>query len=680
MSAKHAETIVESGTEVFIPLNKLKKSPNNARKTPHSEAAIEAYAASIAAKGILQNLVVEPELDTDGAATGFYFVTIGEGRRLAQLLRVKRKEIKKTEPIRCIVDTANDPHEISLDENVTRENMHPADQFEAFKKLADERGFGAEEIAARFGVTPHVVRQRLRLGAVSPKLMEIYRNGDLALDQLMAFAITEDHARQEAAFERLSYNRDASTIRRLLTETHVAATDRRAVFVGAEKYTEVGGTILRDLFTEDRGGYFEDVALLDMLVVAKLGREANALMEAEGWKWAQVFLDYPHSHGLRRIYPQAVELSAEDQAALDAAKGEFDSLTAQHEGDEELPDEVDARFGELEAEIERLEAKRQAYDPADIARCGAFVILNHDGTVRIERGFVRAEDEKPEPEAQDVSGEGEGGAHRPMSDGGTGPNGEPEGERLDGEDEDDDGHKPLSDILIRDLTAHRTLGLRLALSEQPEVAIVAVTHALSAQIFYRGADAHVLDIRPASAMLASHADGIEDTKAGKAWADHHARWAAQMPRDVTGLWTFVVELDHDSRMALFAHCVALTVNAVKLPMERKPRAMATADRLAEAVSLDMTAHWTPTARSYFGRVTKSHILDAVREAVSIEAADRMADMKKQDMAEAAEQLVVATGWLPALMRTPRAAQERAEPPQADAVTGTNPDTYSVAAE
>jgi ParB family transcriptional regulator, chromosome partitioning protein len=77
MSAKHAETIAESGTEIFIPLNKLKKSPNNARKTPHSEAAIEAYAASIAAKGILQNLVVEPELDGDGTATGFYAVSIG---------------------------------------------------------------------------------------------------------------------------------------------------------------------------------------------------------------------------------------------------------------------------------------------------------------------------------------------------------------------------------------------------------------------------------------------------------------------------------------------------------------------------------------------------------------------------------------------------------------------------
>jgi ParB family transcriptional regulator, chromosome partitioning protein len=316
MSAKHAETIVESGTEIFIPLNKLKKSPKNARKTPHSEAAIEAYAASIAAKGILQNLVVEPELDGDGMATGFYSVTIGEGRRLAQLLRVKRKEIKKTEPIRCIVDTANDPHEISLDENVTRENMHPADQFEAFKKLAEERGFGAEEIAARFGVTPHVVRQRLRLGAVSPRLMQAYRDGELTLEQLMAFAIAEDHARQEAVYERLSYNRDASTIRRLLTETHAAATDRRAIFVGAEAYTEAGGTILRDLFTEDRGGYFEDVALLDLLVTGKLGRAADALRKAEGWKWTEAHLDFPHAHGLRRTYPHPVELSAEDQAAV----------------------------------------------------------------------------------------------------------------------------------------------------------------------------------------------------------------------------------------------------------------------------------------------------------------------------------------------------------------------------
>ena len=43
-------------------------------------------------------------------------------------------------------------------------------------------------------------------------------------------------------------------------------------------------------------------------------------------------------------------------------------------------------------------------------------------------------------------------------------------------------------------------------------------------------------------------------------------------------------------------------------------------------------------------------------------------MKKQDLAEAAEQLLAATGWLPALMRTPRTVPEPTEPPQADAVT------------
>ncbi|MGX1074306.1 ParB family chromosome partitioning protein [Bradyrhizobium elkanii] len=645
MSAKSIG--IPDGTEVRIPLSKLKKSPKNARKTPHSEAVIEALAASIAAKGILQNLVVEPEVDGEGAATGFFCVTIGEGRRLAQLLRVERKEIRKSEPIRCIVDTANDPHEISLDENVTRESTHPADQFAAFRKLADERGLGVEEIAARFGVTAYVVRQRLRLGAVSPKLIELYREGDLTLEQLMAFAITDDHARQEAVYERLPFDPDASTIRRLLTETHVAATDRRARFVGLEAYTEAGGTVLRDLFTEDGGGYLEDVALLDLLVTARLNREADALRRAaEGWRWTEAHLDFPHAHGMRRVYPHPVELSAEDQAALQAVQTEFDRLTEQHQTAEELPDDVDARFGELEAEIERLEAKRQAYDPADVARGGAFVVLNHDGTVRIERGFIRPGDEQPEAE----TGPDSDAEARNEEDRG-GEDAAPDDEDDESATDEDDGDQPLSDVLVRDLTAHRTLGLRLNLSEQPDVAIVAVTHALTAQIFYLGAAAHVVGIQPVKTDLAAHADGIEDTRAGKAWSDRHANWARQMPKDVGALWEFVAELDHDSRMALLAHCVSLTVNAVKLPFDRRPRALAAARRLAEAVALDMTSYWRPTARSYLGRVTKAGILVAVREGVGEEAAARLTDMKKADMAQVAEQLLAATGWLPSLLRT-----------------------------
>jgi ParB family chromosome partitioning protein len=214
------------------------------------------------------------------------------------------------------------------------------------------------------------------------------------------------------------------------------------------------------------------------------------------------------------------------------------------------------------------------------------VTLNYHGMVRIERGFIRPEDERPRPEAEQageasVAGDTEGGDSQTLQH----ENGE--GESATGEEDDD---RPLSDILVRDLTAHRTLGLRLDLSDQPEVALVAATHALAAQIFYLGADADVVSIQPIKTDLAAHAGGIEDTAAGKAWADRHADWATQIPRDVTRLWTFVAELDHDSRMALFA----LTVNTVKLPWGGRSRTTATADKQAEAVSLDMTGYWRPT--------------------------------------------------------------------------------------
>ena len=511
-------------------------------------------------------------------------------------------------------------------------------------------------------MTPHVVRQRLRLSAVSPRLIEAYRNDEMGFEQLVAFALIDDHDRQEEIYSRLTYSRDPVTIRRMLTETNVPATDRRAVFVGHEAYTEAGGTILRDLFTEDRGGYFEDVALLDRLALEKLQRLATTLQKDEGWKWTEANLDFPHGHGLRRVYPRELALSADDQAAYEAAQAEFDILTKQHESFEELPEDVDVRFGELEAEIERFETLRHAYDADDIACGGAFVVLSHDGDVRIERGFIRPEDDNHRQNASAkgaMKGDDEDVADR------------------DDETESDAG---LSDNLVAHLTAHRTLGLRLALSEQPDVALVAVTHTLLAQTFYRGAEANVLDIRPGGLFLGSHADGIGDTEAGRSWSARHARWAAQLPRDVADLWAFVVALDHDSRMAIFAHCVALTVNAVKLPRDHRPRALATADRLAEAVALDMTRYWRPTVRTYLGRVTKARIIEAVREAVSAEAADRMADMKKPDMAEAAEQLLATTAWLPALLRLPQAAQGDVTQSTADAATDGPANAYANAAE
>lgn len=637
-----AKTEPQSGAVVLIPLHKLKKSPKNVRKTPHGAAEIEALAASIAAKGLLQNLVVEPELNDKGRVTGSYLVTIGEGRRLAQVLRVKRKEIKKNEPIRCILDTEHDAAEISLAENVIRTAMHPADQFEAFKTLADKRGMSAEDIAARFGVTPQVVRQRLRLGAVSPKLMQVYRDGDLSLEQLMAFAIIEDHARQEQVFDNLPYNRDVSIIRRMLTENHVSGRDRRARFVGAAAYEDAGGVIIRDLFSEDQGGYYEDAALLDRLAIEKLQAIADEIRN-EGWTWAEARIDFPHAHGMRRIYPHPVPLSPEDQDRLDTVQAEFEGLSVQYESAEELPDDVDAKFGEFEAEIDRLSERQSAYDADDIARCGVFVVLNHDGTVRVERGFVRPQDDHPA--TSDQPDDDVNRRHGSASVGGEASVNEVE----DGGASDE---RPLSDLLVRDLTAHRTLGLRLALGERPDVALLALTHALAVQTFYHGNRVNCLDVRANSQRLGSHADGVEDTAAARALADRHDTWARLLPQDPADLWPAIVGLDHDRRMGLFAHCVALTIFAVRLPGDRTASASTMADVIAQAVDLDMTAHWTPTVRSYLGRISKARIVEAVREGVSGEAADRIADMKKQSMAEAAEQLLVGTRWLPALLRTP----------------------------
>jgi ParB family transcriptional regulator, chromosome partitioning protein len=500
------------------------------------------------------------------------------------------------------------------------------------------------------------------LGAVNPKLMQVYRDGGLNLDQLMAFAVTDDHARQEQVYEGLGYNREAYVIRRELTRTHVQANDRKATFIGAETYIEAGGSILRDLFTEDRGGYFDDATLLDRLVIEKLESVAVELQARERWKWTEVFIDYPHAHGLRHVYPQLVDLSHEDLAARDAAQEELDSLTAEWENSEEdLPPDVDKRFAELVAEIERLDALRRAFDPEDVACGGAFVSLNYDGTARIERGFIRPEDERPEPDTGDAE---EGGTLnsgvRVNADGEVIEDAEGQGSDHAQEEDEGDAAQSVSDILTRDLTAHRTLGLRLALGEQMEIALVAVTHALAAQTFYRGVEAHVLEIRPASAALSGHADGIEDTAAAKMLADRHAGWATDMPRDVADLWDFIAGLDQVSIMALFAHCASLTVNAIKLPWEQRPRAQRSCDRLATALGLDMSKHWRPTVRSYLSRVTKAHILAAVREACGNEAAERIADMKKAPMTEAAEQLLGETDWLPPLLRTARLALSSAE--------------------
>ena len=651
-----AHIVHQDGDVIDVPLNRLKKSPRHARRKPHAAATVEAIAASMAAKRMYEPLVVEPETDEAGAATGGYLVTIGEGRRLALLLRAKRKEIKKTQPVRCILDVTSDPLEISLDANITGESVHPADQYETFRELAERHGWGAEELGARFGVTPQIVRQRLRLGAVSPRLLERYRAEELTLDQLMAFAVSEDHARQEQVFEQYGAARPPYAIRRAMTEANVPATDRRAVFVGAEAYGEAGGIILRDLFSEDGGGWFEDVGLLDRLAAEKLAGIAEGVREREGWKWAEAQIDYPHTSGFARVYPHRVERSAEETAQIAALSEEYDALVSEWDAVEDLPPEVEARFKEIDAALDAF-GDGTAYDPEEIARGGAFVILGQDGLARVERGLIRPEDvpapePEPEPEAGSDSGERE-------------PDGETEAEA--GEPEEDAG-APLPDRLVMDLTAHKTLALQDRLGADSTAALSAVVHALALSVFYPAYDRPTcLGVKAVAADLGGHTPGIEDTPAGRRIAERHEAWAVRLPREAADLWAYVLALPATDLLDLLAHAASLSVNAVRWPHDRKPGVWAHADRLAETVGLDMTGYWTPTVASYLGRVTKARIAEAVREAVSEDAAERIGGMKKPDMAAEAETLLAGKGWLPGVLRTGVSAEPEAQP-EADRLT------------
>ena len=444
----------------------------------------------------------------------------------------------------------------------------------------------------------------------------------------------------------------------MMTEGAVRASDKRAQFVGFDAYEEAGGTILRDLFQGDDGGWLQDVRLVDLMVAEKL-REEAAGVQAEGWKWVEVAPDfaYGHVYGLRQLRGEPTPLTPEEDAARAALQAEYDGLEAEHAGAEELPEGVDERLAELETALGSFEARPLAFDPAEVAHAGAFVSIDGSGALRIERGYVRPEDELPiEPETS-IGGDAQNeirGVASSLQDGHrSAVEAEPEPAT---EPEEEEGLTPISDRLMTELTAHRTLALRHALGERPDVAFLAALHALSLTLFYRYGANTCLELELKSVSFGTQAPGLNDSVSAKAVAERHQAWIAALPKEPGQLWDTLQGWEADSRQALFAHCVALSVNAVHEAWNRRPRALAHADRLAQAVDLDMAAAgWTPTVDTFLGRVTKARILGAVREAKGERAAARIEHLKKGEMADKAEALLAGSGWLPEPLRTPGCA-------------------------
>ena len=650
-----------------IPFNKLVLSQSNVRRVK-AGVSIEELAEDIARRTLLQSLNVRPILDAEGVETGMFEVPAGGRRYRALQLLVKQKRLAKTAPVPCVVrDPSVDisAQEDSLAENVHRAALHPLDQFRAFQALR-QKGQSEEEIAAAFFVAVNVVKQRLRLAAVSEKLLDIYAEDGMSLEQLMAFTVTNDHARQEQVWETLqrSYSQEPYQIRRMLTERTVRASERRALFIGLDAYEQAGGIVMRDLFQQDDGGWLENVALLDALVAEKLKAEAEKIA-AEGWKWIKVNVDFPfgHTHHLRELEGTPTDLTAEEQATIDALKAEYAKLEAEYENADELPDEVDARLGEIETALAAFKDRPVSYDPAEIARAGVFVSIGSDGGLFVDRGYVRPEDEPP----ASTNTDGDAGSDGHASEGGelSAPTiqravitigGQPEVE-----EDEEDTVKPLPDRLVSELTAYRTLALRDAVANNPHVAMTALLHKLCLDTFQHSAAGTCLEASVRHVFFSIQPADLKDSSPAKAVAERHEAWKADLPKDEAALWDWLAALDDASRAALLAHCVSFGVNAVYEKGDRYgagtsvhgvQRRLAQADRLARAVGLDMVeAGWRPTVDNYLGRVTKPRILEAVREAKGEQSTQLIDHLKKADMAKEAERLLEGTGWLPEPLRT-----------------------------
>ncbi|HBO3180035.1 MULTISPECIES: ParB/RepB/Spo0J family partition protein [Comamonadaceae] len=620
---------------ILVPLSRLVLRPTgrNVRKAPRM--SIPELAASIQRVGLLQNLIVI------AAADGEHYEVVAGGRRLAALkLLAKKRRISKEWEVPCLLVADGTARTASLTENVQREAMHPADQFEAFAALVAE-GRPIEDIAADFSVTTLVVQRRLKLANVSPRLMADYRADAVSLDQLMALAITDDHAAQEAAFyDAPQWQRQPSALRERLTEREIDAYRHPLVrFVGLGTYEAAGGGVRRDLFAEgDAGVYLTDAALLERLAQDRLAGIA-ATVRAEGWAWVDATPGVTHAdlHAFQRAPRERREPTKREAQRIGKLQAKLRELAeavdaAQNAEDEDKADALQEEGEALGEQLQALEDGLQDYSPNVKAAAGAIVTIDRDGEAVIHRGLMR---------------EAEAKALRTLERLRQGFGGEDTGN--DDEGEDDEGPKAaISDRLAQRLSAHRTAALQIEVARHPQVALAALVHGMVQTILQGSHHGHDF---PLGMSLK-----VQDRLEGMApdWPESPAAVALRELQQVAGealpegsaeLFAALLAKSQDELVRLLAVCVAVTVDVVTpRTTPYQPGA-----ELAQAVGLDMAAWWQPSAEGYFKHVPKAAVLQAVGE-FAPEHVTRLAKLKKADIASEAERLADGTGWMPTIFK------------------------------
>jgi ParB family chromosome partitioning protein len=656
LSNQELEAVIAASPCSFVTFNKLVLSPTyQARpESPAPPLPLAELAASMEAAGLLHNLIVVR------VARGVHEVCAGGRRLRAVALLVEQGRWAENQLVPVLVVPAGQALMAGLIENVERGALNPADEFAAFSRLIDG-GRSVEDVAAAFGVTPQIVKRRLKLAAVSPALLTLSREGGIGLDCLMVLASIDDRARQEQLWQQLpEWSRSPDQLRRLLTRGEVESDrDGVVIFVTLVAYEAAAGPLRRDLFSGDGKAYLQDAMLLERLALDKLQQPAREVA-AEGWKWVDVRVRYVYEDYVRhgevrrtRRAPNADEAArhAQLEAELEALHARMEALSdddRDHEGDEN-------EYAGLEADDERLQAELNTIDealavfPADLmAQAGCVVFAGSRGTVAVKRGPVRPEDCNAVVQAARQATSGEPTTSTALVS-------LPKG-----------GARAVhSEKLMRSLTAHRVAATQAKLLLRPDLALAALTAHLAAKLLndgfhrYRGGnDGLTVSGSEAHEGLRRESAHMAEAEAWRLLEQSRVEWTARLPADGAALLPWLLAQERSTVVELLTFLVAASVTGV----DGTERERQNTDALAQALALDMRRWWKASAASYFSHVSKATTLAAVTEGAGADAAAPLAGLKKDGAAAGAEQALAATGWLPRCLRTSQQRPDVASTP------------------
>ena len=647
--APRAEPLIQE-----IPLSRLCLAPENVRKTPPDASADASLKASIAALGLLENLVVRT--DDPGEDAAERFAVVAGGRRLKAMQElVEDKVFDADHPVPCQVRSGDvEPAELSLAENVIRIAMHPADQVVAFTKLSDA-GQSVSAIAARFGASERVVEQRLRLGNAAPELLDAYRADEIDLEVLKAFAVTADRERQMAVWEQVSgqgYRPSAGQVKRLLTEERVPGGAAIARFVGVDAYEAAGGQVMRDLFADEyeHGVWFEDPVLLEKLATDRLQAAADEL--ATRWKWAVPMIEVAWDDTARygRVEPQPGTPTDEEKAEIEKLETRHDELANLDEEDwtDELVAEGESVMARLE-EIQGAIKARAVFRRDDFAMAGCIATIGRDGTLQVIAGLVKPED-MPKPEESAEAGTQAANGHdahattqgvhtaghavHTAAPSVSTPMAPPKDREAEARKEAGVGIG-----LADDLRAIRAALVKAHLAGDYEAAFDLMLFQMGRAVFAPGYHDHALDIAvretPDRPNIRMNDADFADWSPGEAMLEDRSGLSMDWLtiEDDGESFAALRALPRAEKEALFAACVARTVKGqLAFEPQARPELEATVARL----DIEFAKHVRPTADMLWSRINKSRVLDIARTVFGLNWASARSKYKKPALAEAME--------------------------------------------